>query len=394
MKKQLTVWQCTMLVAVCIVATKFQRFPALIAKDYGNNGWVYLLLMLLFDLLFVWLLVSSLTKLKDKTFFELLEEKLGKVVKTIICVIVAFYFFFKSVVTYRGTHEFFANMLFDKLSWFYFSILFALLLIIMVGGGLNNIGRSAELYSYIIAFGLITSIILGILKVDLWNIMPIMDMDVGVFAKSSIKHLPWLGDYLVILLFIGNVKIDKNPVKPIMLSYIATSLLIVTVYIIFYCINESLSVYQANSLSAITQYSLIGLGVGRPDWFLVLFVFLSTIIANAFYVYAYTLSVSEIFNLKRSYLFISSMVFVLFIVDNIVLKNIQSSLSFMHNYVSFLALFVGISMPILVKCLAGKSNVSAIKKKHRDKAVYYKERCAIWLVFSKSTLQYSLWYWL
>jgi purine-cytosine permease-like protein len=136
-------------------------------------------------------------------------------------------------------------------------------------------------------------------------------------------------------------------------------------------------VYQANSLSAITQYSLIGLGVGRPDWFLVLFVFLSTIIANAFYVYAYTLSVSEIFNLKRSYLFISSMVFVLFVVDNIVLKNIQSSLSFMHNYVSFLALFVGISMPILVKCLAGKKSGGVIKGKHRNKLVYYKERCAI-----------------
>ena len=275
MKKQLTIWQATMLVAVCIVATKFQRFPALIAKDYGNNGWVYLLLMLAFDLLFLWLLVSSLAKLKDKTFFELIEDKLGKVAKTIICAIVALYFFFKSVVTYRGTHEFFANMLFDKLSWFYFSILFALLLIVMVGGGLNNIGRSAELYSYIIAFGLITSIILGMLKVDLLNIMPIMDVEFGLFAKNSIKHLPWLGDYLIVLLFIGNVKIDKNPVKPIMVSYIVTSLLIVSVYVIFYCINESLSVYQANSLSAITQYSLIGLGVGRPDWFLVLFVFLS-----------------------------------------------------------------------------------------------------------------------
>ena len=377
MKKQLTVWQCTMLVAVCIISTKFQRFPALIAKDYGNNGWVFLLLMLLVDLLFVWLIVSTLTKLKDKTFFELIEEKLGKVVKIITCVILSVYFFFKAVITYRGTHEFFANMLFDKLSWFYFSILFALLLIVMVGGGLNDIGRSAELYSYIIGFGLVTAIMLGVIKVDLWNIMPIMDIEMGEFAKSSVKHLPWLGDYLITLFFIGNVKIEKNPTKPIMFSYGVTSLLIVSVYIIFYCINESLSVYQANSLSAITQYSLIGLGVGRPDWFLVLFVFLSTIIANAFYVYAYTLSVSEIFMFKRNYILIGSMVFLLFIVDNIILKNIQSSITFMHDYVSYLALFVGVSMPIIVKILAGRNNDGKIKHRHKNKMVFYKERCQL-----------------
>ena len=162
-----------------------------------------------------------------------------------------------------------------------------------------------------------------------------------------------------------------------MFSYGVTSLLIVSVYIIFYCINESLSVYQANSLSAITQYSLIGLGVGRPDWFLVLFVFLSTIIANAFYVYAYTLSVSEIFMFKRNYILIGSMVFLLFIVDNIILKNIQSSITFMHDYVSYLALFVGVSMPIIVKILAGRNNDGKIKHRHKNKMVFYKERCQL-----------------
>ena len=224
MKKQLTVWQCMMLASVCLISTKFQRFPALIAKDYGKNGWLFIALMIVVDLLFLWMIASTLVKLKDKTFFELLEEKLGKATKIIVCVILAVYFFFKAVITYRGTHEFFANMLFDKLSWFYFSILFALLLIVMVGGGLNDIGRSVELYSYIIGFGLVASLVLGIMKTDLANILPVMDMNVADFFTNSLKHLPWLGDYLVVLFFIGNVKIDKKPTKPIMLSYGITGL--------------------------------------------------------------------------------------------------------------------------------------------------------------------------
>lgn len=376
MKKQLTIWQCAMLVSVCLISTKFQRFPALLSEDYGRNGWVFLLINLVVDLLFVWLIVSTIVRLKDKTFFQLIEEKLGKFVKIIVCLLLAVYFFFKAVLTYRGTHEFFANMLFDKLSWFYFSILFALLLIVMVGGGLNAIARSAELYSYIIGVGLITAIALGATKTDLWNLMPFMDIKIGGFFTNSIKYLTWLGDYLVILLFVGNVKLDKNPTKPVMISYGVSSLLVVIVFVVFYCINESLAVYQANALSAVTQYSLIGLGVGRPDWFLVLFVFISTIIANAFYVYSYTLSISEGFGFKRNYVLISIMVLILFVIDNFVLKNIQSSIEFIQNYVGYLALIVGIIMPILVKVLSlGVKNKD--KQNVELKCVYYKARCEI-----------------
>lgn len=377
MKKQLTVWQCTILLSLCLISTKFQRFPALLAEDYGRNGWVFLLAVLSIELLFVWLIVSTLTKFKDKTLFEVIEERLGKVVKIIICTLLAVYFFFKAVITYRGTHEFFANMLFDKLSWFYFSILFVLLLIVMVGGGLNGIGRSAELYSYIIGVGLIASIVLGAIKTDLWNILPIMDVEPKEFITDSIKYLPWLGDYLVILFFIGNVKLDKSPTKPLMISYGVSSLVVVIVYVIFYCINESLAVYQANALSAITQYSLIGLGVGRPDWFLVLFVFISTIIANAFYVYSYTLSVAEIFKFKRSYLLITIMVLILFVIDNFILKNIQSSIDFIQDYVGYLALAVGVIMPIIVKILASNKSDGNQERAVEERLVYYKARCEI-----------------
>lgn len=375
MKKQLTVWQCSMLLSVCLISTKFQRFPALLSEEYENDGWIFLLFILAIDLLFVWMLSSLLIKLKDKTIFEAIEAKFGKVVQIFVCVALTLFFFFKSVITYRGTHEFFANMLFDKLSWFYFSILFALLLIVMVGGGLNGIGRSAELYSYIIGVGLITSICLGVLKTDLWNIMPILDLAKPITLNGVVHYLPWLGDYLVILLFIGNVKIDKNPQRPLLLSYLISGLLVAVVYVVFYCINENLSVYQANALSAITQYSLIGLGVGRPDWFLVLFVFISTIIANAFYVYSYTLSFTEIFRIKRNYLVISLMVLVLFVVDNFLLKNIESSVQFVQNYVGYLALGTMILVPIIA-VLSSRARFAG-KNKKTTNITYYKKRCVV-----------------
>ncbi len=375
MKKQLTVWQCSMLLSVCLISTKFQRFPALLSEDYKNNGWLFLIAILAVDLLFVWLLSSTLTRLKDKTIFEAIEERCGKITKIFICILLALVFFFKSVITYRGTHEFFANMLFDKLSWFYFSILFVLLLIVMVGGGLNGIGRSAELYSYIIGIGLVTSICLGALKTDLWNIMPILDLSEPIKFESVTKFLPWLGDYLVILLFAGNIKFDRDPKKPLLLSYTISGLLVVVVYVIFYCINENLAVYQANALSAITQYSLIGLGVGRPDWFLVLFVFISTIIANSFYVYSYTLSFSEIFKIKRNYLLITIMVLVLFVVDNFLLKNIESSIQFVQNYVGYLFFASLIIAPLLVVISSFKRSNN--KGGKPEVCVYYKKRCKI-----------------
>ena len=378
MKKQLTTNQASLLIAVCFISTKFQRLPALLAEDFGRDSWIIFAFLVMIDFLVALIYINFLTKLKDKTLFELLEQYVGKVGKIIVCIMLIFLFLSKAVITYKGTHEFFANMLFDKLPWKYFSVLMVLLLLLMVFGGLNSLGRCCELYSFIIGFGIFATLLLGFVSVDLTNILPVLDCNIGEYAKDFLKYQPWLGDFMVIPLLFGNVKITKSPKLRMSLAYICTGIVTIIEILFFYGINEYLSVYQANELSAITQYSLIGLGIGRPDWFLVLFVFISKILACGFYVYTYTKCVSEIFNVDKNYIIELVSVVSIYFMEYFLLKNIDNAANYFRNVICYIMFaincFILILLIVLMCIECNKNKIDAPEKQK----IYYKRRCEIW----------------
>lgn len=376
MKKQLTTNQACMLLAVCFISTKFQRLPALLAEDFGRDSWIVFAFLVVIDFLIAIIYINLLTKLKDITLFELLEKHIGKIGKSIVCVLLIVLFLSKAIITYKGTHEFFANVLFDKLPWKYFSVLMIILLLMMVFGGLNSLGRSAELYSFVIGFGIFASLLLGFVNVDFSNCLPILDCDLGEYAKNFLKYQPWIGDFMVIPMLFGNVKITKSPKLKLSLAYASTAVVVVIEILFFYGINEYLSVYQANALSAITQYSLIGLGIGRPDWFLVLFVFISKILACGFYVYTYTKCISEIFNVNKNYIIEFVSVVSIYFIEYFIFKNLDNASNYFRNVICYIMFAINCVILTLLLVLV-TIEMKKSKNKRLPVKVYYKSRCEI-----------------
>lgn len=340
--------QASLLISMCILSTKFQRFPTLLAQIYGRDGWIMLLLLLLVDMLFAVLIINLLVKFKDKTFFELLKEKLGKAGQVVVCILMTGFFFCKAFLTYKGSHEFFANVLFDKLSWKFFSLLLILLLIIMVFGGLNGIGRSAELYSFVVFGGLIACFALGLFSVNIQNLFPVFQLNFVKGSKDLVKFFPWAGDFFILIIFMGKIKIGEAPRRSMIISYALSCVAVVLEYVLFYGINEHLSVFQSNALSAITQYSLIGLGIGRPDWFFVLFVFVSKLISCGFYCYSFSLCIGTIFGVRKSYLVEIVSISTLYIVDGFVIKNIEAGIGFFQGIACYYMAIVSFALSILL----------------------------------------------
>lgn len=365
-----------MLLAVCFISTKFQRLPALLAEDFGRDSWIVFAFLVVIDFLIAIIYINLLTKLKDITLFELLEKHIGKFGKSIVCVLLIVLFLSKAIITYKGTHEFFANVLFDKLPWKYFSVLMIILLLMMVFGGLNSLGRSAELYSFVIGFGVFASLLLGFENVDFSNCLPILDCELGEYAKNFLKYQPWIGDFMVIPMLFGNVKITKSPKLKLSLAYASTAVIVVIEILFFYGINEYLSVYQANALSAITQYSLIGLGIGRPDWFLVLFVFISKILACGFYVYTYTKCISEIFNVNKNYIIEFVSVVSIYFIEYFIFKNLDNASNYFRNVICYIMFAINCVILALLLVLV-TIEMKKSKNKRLPVKVYYKSRCKI-----------------
>lgn len=374
MKKQLTTNQACVLLAVCLLSTKIQRLPALLVEDFGRDSWIMFFIMLMFDFLVAILFIHFLVKLEDKTFFELIKERLGVSGKIVFSILLMVFFLAKAIITYKGIHEFFANVLFDKLPWKYFSILFILVLLIMVFGGLNSLGRSAELYAFMIGFGMFTTLLLGVGEVKLINLLPVLDCDFSGYLKDVLRYQPWMGDFMVLPLFFGNVKITKSPKLRLSTAYITAGLVSVVEIVFFYGINQYLSVYQSNALSAITHYSLIGLGIGRPDWFLVLFVLISKIISTGLYVFGYTKCISEIIGVQKNYITQIISVASLYFIEYYLFKNLENSANYYRNVICYIMFGINCIIIVLLMILMLKE----LKKEKTPQIVnFYRARCEI-----------------
>ena len=343
--------QAVILFAIIIIATKFQRFPSLIAQLFGRDGWLVILLIAVVEFLFLFLLIKFFSRLNKKTIYQTFKEKYGVVGQIFVALVLMVYFYLMCILTYKSNHEFFAKTLFDKLPWEFYSIILIFLLFIMANGGINAIGRTSELLSVAIGFGLFFAIVLGLVDANFVRLLPVLDVDIKQFGQDIIKMIPWFGDFMYLLPLFGFVRVGEGNGKKfgrsMVLTYVISSVVVILFYAVFYCLNGNLSIFQSSGLSSITQYTLIGLGIGRPDWFLVLFAFLATILCTAYTAWAFTYAMSKLFNIKMKWWIIVIGLVLLYVGDVFLLPNIEVAINFYENYVSIFMLITNIILPLV-----------------------------------------------
>lgn len=369
MNNRLTTHQVCLLLFVSITASKFQRLPSLMSEYYSRSIWLVALVFMLMEVLITCFILFLLSRFKGATLFEFLSSKLGKGIMCIVAFLLSVYFYFKIGASYKGVHEFFANTLFDKLSWSYFSIIFLLLLIFLSTTGLNVIGRSSELYGLIIGVSIAIAMILGLKSCVFERLLPVFETINKNILVTSIKFVPWFSNYMILFLFVGNVEFNKKCCKNVFWTYLASGVLVVLVYVLFIAINGNLSVYQSNTLSSITQNSLIGLGIGRPDWFLVLITMIGNFLSSALYLFGIVFCFSKAFNIKFNYFLVLLGAILLYISDIYLLPNLDVSQTVLCDYGSYFMASMNIILPLL--CLL------AIIIKNKDSKSGYRARCQI-----------------
>lgn len=358
MIKTLTKRQAVILFALVTISIKLQRLPALISADFSRDSYIAFAVLFLLDFLFLLFILHVYQKMGDNTIYEYIEKNAGKCCLILFCILTILFFMFKALLSFKQLHEFFANTLFNRLPWNVFSILFIALLILMVGNGLKNIGRNAEFYLFIMTFSLLGIVLLGVFVGDYYRLLPILDINIMEKSPHLLKYLAWFLDPIVILFFAGHVKEDNKSNRGFIWTHLICSAFVVFGMATFYAINENMVEFQSNGLTSMTEFTLIRLGVGRPDWLLVLFVNISNVIVTAFLIWVVTESVVKIFNKKVNYAFSSVVLIVVYVMDEFVYKNLQTTVFITTNYASYFMLGYALIIPIFVTLLKNKSKRS------------------------------------
>jgi len=362
MTKALTKRQAIILFSILIISLKLQRLPALLCTDFGRDAWLAMLFLCVCDFLALLLIMLAMKKLHDQTIFDFVQKKVGKWLVVVIAILAIGFFFFKAMISYKQLHEFFANTLFSKLPWKSFSVLFLALMLMLVGAGLKNIGRCAEFFIFVMGISLAGIFILGAFSGKIGRILPILDIKIGMESLKIFKYAPWFTDSLILLFFAGNIKLDQKPkAKSFILTYVICSVVIVVGTVIFYSINEFLSVFQNNALTSMTEESLIGLGIGRPDWFLVLFANIGGIITTAATLWVASTSLQKIFNIKNSYFSGLIIVVIVYILDLLIYQNLELSIQITKEIASLYMIVFSIILPILILIISKIKNRTKVK---------------------------------
>ena len=204
--------QIILLMFLCVLSTKLQRLPSIVCVMAGQDGWLVLLICGILDCLMLWLAIwffNRHNKLKEGA-FVVLKTSMGNFFARFLYFFVAVYFMAKTVLPFEAIRELFSSILFDKVNYVYFGILFVAVVVFVVNRGLRTIGREAEIYMPLVCVGLVGILVLGIASADMARVLPFFSTKANVIAGEILKCSPWFGDYIILFILTGLVDVKKG----------------------------------------------------------------------------------------------------------------------------------------------------------------------------------------
>lgn len=360
--------QAIILFLICTMSSKLQLLPCLLAGEVGKDLWLVLLFGTAIDTFFLFLTILINKLCPNLSIHDLLRQTYGKIISGIIVFFFFLYFICTSVLPFEAVRDVFASNLFDSIPW----QIFALFLLICVGylsfSGLRTLGRTAELYFYIILFSVISLILLGTIYTQWSDIFPLAQTPIGNLGSSYVMHSIWFGDYMIFYVLTGRIKPGENGLKyKDILLWIAMIILYAISYIVLWGLYNITTSSQASLLSSISAFSLLSLEIGRLDWFLVLFSQIASVISCSTYVYCASECIYQINNKKHFGWCIIFSTILLYLADIIIFRNIDKGITFFTQKISPLGFILQILIPILCLISAFVVKTRTINKKRREK---------------------------
>ena len=342
-----------------------QMLPCLMAGTAGKDFWIVLLFGAVIDisLLFITIIINKLCP--NTTIHDLLRNTFGKVVSTIIVVLFFIYFICTAVLPFEAVRDVFASNLFDTIPWQIFAIFLLLCVGYLSFSGLRTLGRTAELYFYVVAGAVVFLIFLGVLNTDFSQILPLSTINLSQ-TTTYFMHSIWFGDYMIFFVLIGRINPNDGTLKFKDIFFFAGAIVIYAVaYVTLWGLYTITTPTQASLLSSISAFSLLSLEIGRLDWFLVLLSQIASVISCSTYVYCAAECVYQL-NSKRKFggCVIATLI-ILYLADIILFKNLDKGILFFTKYLSLPSFILQVLIPLT--CLISAIIIAARKKRLRRK---------------------------
>ncbi len=273
----MTARQFYIILFIMVVSLKVQKLPSLISKTLEKDIFAVVIAYFLINLILICFAFYILKKTKNFSINKHSNNLFIKILKPLLLIGIAVYFLSQTLLLYESIQNLFSHVLFYELPWTMFSLMLAFAVFYLAYTGIENISLNFELYAGIIIVAYVVISIFGGTKTDFSTMLPFSTLSVKKVFSAVVDYNIWFGDFFLIL-FLGK-HTPHAKLKWTTLVYTVSMLFIALLYIEFYGIYEGYTPMKPSLISVLSEQSMLGVNIGRIDWFFILFAEIGTILS-------------------------------------------------------------------------------------------------------------------
>ncbi|MGN0798119.1 MAG: GerAB/ArcD/ProY family transporter [Christensenellales bacterium] len=358
MKRLVTTRQLSLILIISLITLKGLLLPPIMAKDLGRDSYIFAFVLLFLDFLVLLSFLFVMNKYPGQSFFQILQQLFGVVIAKIIMFFFFCFFFVKCCIIFQANFVYLNENLYTTFNWLIFAVPILFTVVACAMRGVTAFARLVEFFFPVIIVGVFTSMGAGVLSADFSNLLPFMEFGLSKLPKVF-SYALWFGDYLIMIVFFGNVKTTKKFNLRIILSISGAILGVVAFIAIFYSIHNYSAICHTNAISDMLQTMPLSSDVGSFDWILIilwdisLFLFFTMNILGAFY--SFRMAFFDQFHIPVAI----GIVVLVYVANRIVNFDIYFTIEVAQKYIWQVCLFVQYFLPAIIFLFA-------LFKKHKQ----------------------------
>ena len=243
--------------------------PQLLSVTAGRDAWMSALLGTVLELGVLFIALTALTLNKDKDIYSALRSKTTWVGAKVIITGMLFIFIVQLFILISQAYYLLSDNMFEHVNVYYFAIPMLLLGIFFCFLPARAIFRSGEIFFVFIIIGVALSVFPAITQINAKEVLPMFYNGAAPVFNSFYLNIIFFESAFLLLMFSGDIKIEKHFRKKFMTTATFVGLFFVFFVFMFYALFGPLAPMRDLAISNLTIYSSYITENGRIDWVLV-----------------------------------------------------------------------------------------------------------------------------
>ncbi len=344
--KSISAWQSGIMLFVLAFANKVLILPSLIGKKSRIEAMIVLSCLFLFDMILLFLFFLTKRKHPNKSLFELIKSALGNGFLVFFSILCCIFFFSKAVFLFNVFQNFMRSVMYKNAVTLVFLICLLPVAGYFVLSGIRTMCRTMQMFFPILAIVSLFCVVVGFFQLQDQTIMSSFSfLD---FSFDTFKHIGAFGDSLILFLFMDKISVSKGEWKVVFSLSILGDVfvfLICAIYLFSYPYTYFLHPFAVfELLSFVKEYN----GLGRIDIIVVILMMIFFIFQFSIYMLGFVFSFKNICPFFSENYIVGLFDFVFAIVIYFFVTNIQTTIFFGENIMSFSTAIPLILLPVLI----------------------------------------------